>query len=174
MGARARPAWLGLGSNLGDREGNLRRALELLPAAGEVEIIRASSVYETAPVGMTGQPEFLNLVAEARTVLDPRALLRRCLEVEDALGRVRGERWGPRLIDVDLLLYGDEVVDTGELVLPHPEMLRRAFVLVPLLELDPQLRMPDGRRAAEALEALGEEGRAGVVKWKDTEGKDRA
>lgn len=167
-------AWLGLGSNLGDREGNLRRALESLSAAGDVEIIRVSSVYETAPVGMTEQPDFLNLVAGVRTALDPHALLRRCLEVEDALGRVREERWGPRLIDVDVLLYEDEVVDTQELVLPHPEMLRRAFVLAPLLELEPGLRMPDGSPASDALDALGEEDRAGVVKWGDTEGKDRA
>jgi 2-amino-4-hydroxy-6-hydroxymethyldihydropteridine diphosphokinase len=174
MRAQGYRAWLGLGSNLGDREGNLRRALESLAAAGDVEVARVSSVYETAPVGMTEQPDFLNLVAGVRTALGPHALLRRCLAVEDALGRVREERWGPRLIDVDVLLYEDEVSDTEELVLPHPEMLNRAFVLMPLLELEPGLRMPDGSLISDALDALGEEDLAGVVKWGDTEGKDRA
>jgi 2-amino-4-hydroxy-6-hydroxymethyldihydropteridine diphosphokinase len=177
-------AWLGLGSNLGDRERNLRQALESLSSAGDIEIVRASSLYETAPVGYTGQPDFLNLVAEVKTTLGPHALLRRCLQVENGMGRVREERWGPRVIDVDVLLYGDTVMDEEELALPHPEMLKRAFVLVPLLEIAPELQMPDGRRAADSLETLSEEDKAGVARRKDetgallfatgNEGKERA
>ena len=160
---RAR-AFLGLGSNLGAREQNLRVAVRLLSDAGDIEVPRVSSLYETRPVGYTDQPDFLNLVAEVATTLEPHALLRRCLEVENELGRVREERWGPRLIDMDVLLYEDVVVNDEELVLPHPEMLKRAFVLVPLLELAPDLEMPDSRRVADALQALSEEDRAGVIK----------
>jgi 2-amino-4-hydroxy-6-hydroxymethyldihydropteridine diphosphokinase len=166
---RGRRAWLSLGSNLGPREQNLRAAVRLLSESGELEVVKVSSVYETVPIGFTGQADFLNLVAEVRTELEPHELLRLCLQVEDKMGRVREERWGPRVIDVDVLLYGDEVIDSAELVLPHPEMLKRAFVLVPLLELEPDIRMPDGSRAANSLEALGEEGRAGVSRLKGWE-----
>ncbi len=156
--------FLSLGSNLGEREENLRQALEMLSSSGEIEVLRVSSLYQTRPVGYTNQPDFLNLVAETATTLESHALLRRCLEVEDELGRVREERWGPRLIDLDVLLYGDVVSDDEELVLPHPLMLERAFVLVPLLELAPDLKMPDGRRIADSLGQLAGEERAGVSK----------
>ncbi len=165
---RAR-AFLGLGSNLGAREQNLRVAVRLLSDAGDIEIVKVSSIYESEPVGYNDQPDFLNLAAEVATTLDPHALLRLCLQVEDEMGRVREERWGPRVFDVDVLLYEDMVVSDEELVLPHPEMLKRAFVLVPLLELAPDLEMPDGRRVADALQALSEEDQAGVVRLKDWE-----
>jgi 2-amino-4-hydroxy-6-hydroxymethyldihydropteridine diphosphokinase len=161
---RAR-AFLGLGSNLEDREGNLERAAGLLAATPGIEVTAASSVYGTRPVGVTDQPDFLNQVLEVRTSLSPHALLRRCLAVEEEMGRVRLRRWGPRLIDIDLLLYGEEVVEDEELTLPHPEMAGRAFVLVPLLELDPGSTLPDGRRLADCLEALGEPDKVGVMRY---------
>jgi 2-amino-4-hydroxy-6-hydroxymethyldihydropteridine diphosphokinase len=127
--------YVGLGSNLGDRLENLRRAVELLDASDGVAVVRTSSVYETDPVGPP-QPDFLNAVAEISTDLGPHELLARCKAIEAELGRTPGERWGPREIDLDLLLYGDERIDTGELVVPHPRMNERAFVLVPLRELE--------------------------------------
>lgn len=129
-------AFLGLGSNLGDREANLRRAVELLGAAGRIRVVRTSSLYETDPVGPP-QPDYLNAVAEVATTRSPRELLDVALDVERELGRVRDERWGPRTVDVDVLVYGDERIDEPGLTVPHPRMHERAFVLVPLRELDP-------------------------------------
>jgi 2-amino-4-hydroxy-6-hydroxymethyldihydropteridine diphosphokinase len=127
-------AYLGLGSNLGDRLETLRRAVELLQAREGVRVVRSSSVYETEPVGPP-QPEYLNAVLEVETDLEPRALLRACLDVERELGRQRREPWGPRTIDVDVLTYGELEVDEPDLRIPHPRMGERAFVLVPLGEL---------------------------------------
>lgn len=140
-------SYLGLGSNVGDRLGNLTRAVELLQARRRVAVVRSSRVYETAPVGGPPQPDFLNAVVEVETELSPRELLQACLEVEGALGRVRGERWGPRTIDVDILTYGREEVAEADLTVPHPRMHERGFVLVPLLELDADPPLPGGRRA---------------------------
>jgi len=129
-------AFLGLGSNLGDRVANLQRAVGLLDARPGIRVVRTSSVYETDPVGPP-QPDYLNAVAEVRTTLAPRELLMAALEVERALGRVREERWGPRTLDVDVLTYGDERIDEPGLTVPHPRMHDRAFVMVPLSELEP-------------------------------------
>ncbi len=155
-------AFLGLGSNVGDR------AYWLADAASKLEgpalsIVRRSRIYETPPWGKTDQPAFLNQVLEVETMLAPSALLARCQAVERALGRVREERWGPRVIDVDILLYGDAALRMRGLTVPHAELSRRAFVLVPLLELRPSLVLPDGRRAAELLGALPE--RDAIVPW---------
>jgi 2-amino-4-hydroxy-6-hydroxymethyldihydropteridine diphosphokinase len=141
-------AFLGLGANLGDRLSNLQAAVDLLGAREGIRVLRSSRVYETAPVGPP-QPDFLNAVLEVRTSLPPRGLLGACLEVEAALGRVRGERWGPRPIDVDVLAYGRERIVEEDLVVPHPRLAERAFVLVPLLEIAPDLELPGlGRLAA--------------------------
>ncbi len=137
-------AFLSLGSNLGDREATLDAALRALEASGEVRIIRRSSLYETAPVGKIDQPEFCNLVVEVETVLSPEALLDLCQQVERDLGRVRDEHWGPRTADLDILLYDRRSVSTERLRIPHPEMLRRRFVLEPLLEIAPAAALPDG------------------------------
>lgn len=142
-------AYLGLGSNMGDRRRMLASAVELLDG-GDLRVVRRSGVYESPPWGKTDQDPFLNQVIEVETALGPKALLRRCLQVEERLGRLRGERWGPRTIDVDILLYGDAVLRRPELVIPHAEMRRRAFVLVPLAEIAPGLRLPTG----EAVETL--------------------
>lgn len=144
-------AYLGLGSNQGDRVALLKAALERLEASGHVRVIKRSSLYETAPVGMTEQPRFVNLVAEVETNLDPQELLELALAAERSLGRVRAERWGPRTADVDILLYDDVRVETPTLTIPHPEMTRRRFVLEPLLEIAPDAMLPDGRRLAAFL-----------------------
>ena len=141
-------AYVGLGSNLGDREASLRGALELL---GE-EVVAVSSFRETDPVGYLDQPRFLNAAAALETGLGPRALLDRLLEVERELGRTRdGPRFGPRTIDLDLLLYGDRVIDEPGLVVPHPRLAERRFVLEPLAELDPGLVIPGRGRVSDLL-----------------------
>lgn len=146
-------AYVALGANLGDRERTIGRALALLAADPDVEVVAVSSLRETDPVGFSDQPRFLNGAAALETELSPRELLRRLLEVERALGRVRGERprFGPRPIDLDLLLYGDREVEEPGLTVPHPRLTERRFVLEPLAELDPDLSLPDGRRVRELL-----------------------
>lgn len=146
-------AFLGLGSNLGDRAGMLSAALRML-AGPDVRVARASRVYESPPWGKTDQPAFLNQVVEIETTLSPERLLARGRQVEDALGRVRRERWGTRTIDIDILLYGDRVIDSPELVVPHAELRRRAFVLVPLAEVAPGLRLPSGETVLDLLGTL--------------------
>jgi 2-amino-4-hydroxy-6-hydroxymethyldihydropteridine diphosphokinase len=146
-------AYVGLGANLGDRESTIRRAIELLAAEPAVEVVAVSSLRETDPVGYAEQPRFLNGVAAVETELGPRILLDRLLAVERELGRVRdeGPRFGPRTIDLDLLLYGDEVLDEPGLTVPHPRLAERLFVLEPLYELDPELTLPDGRAVRDLL-----------------------
>lgn len=134
-------AYIALGSNLGDKEKNLRRALLLLTQQG-VEIVRVSSFLSTEPYGVTDQPQFLNAVACVRTSLAPLALLDVLLATELAMGRVRLRHWGERNIDLDLLLYEDVVLDTKRLRLPHPDMQNRDFVLLPLAEIAPELKHP--------------------------------
>lgn len=134
-------AYIALGSNLGDKEKNLRRALLLLTQQG-VEVVRVSSFISTEPYGVTDQPQFLNAVACVRTSLAPLALLDVLLVTELAMGRVRLRHWGERNIDLDLLLYEDVVLDTKRLRLPHPDMQNRDFVLLPLAEIAPELKHP--------------------------------
>jgi 2-amino-4-hydroxy-6-hydroxymethyldihydropteridine diphosphokinase len=141
-------AYLGLGANLGDRLANLQRAVDLLTGAPGVTVVRSSRVYETEPVGGPRQPDFLNAVLEVRTDLSPQDLLRACLDVEATMGRVRTERWGPRPIDVDVLTFDDRTIDEPGLVVPHPRMHERGFVLVPLAELTADPTLPGGRRLA--------------------------
>ena len=142
-------AYVGLGANLGDREASIRRAAELIGAT------RLSPVIETEPWGYEDQPRFLNAVAEIETDLAPRALLDRLLEVERELGRERtGPRYGPRTIDLDLLLYGDERVDEPGLQVPHPRLHERAFALAPLAALVPERKIPGNGTVQEALAGL--------------------
>ena len=147
-------AYLGLGSNQGDRVAMLREALTRLEASKRVRVRKQSSLYETAPVGITEQPWFLNLVAKVDTDLLPLQLLDLVLTVERALGRVRTQRWGPRTIDIDILLYADLAMSTPTLVIPHPEMTRRRFVLEPLVEIGPDVRLPGGQRVASFLDGV--------------------
>jgi len=142
-------AYVGLGSNLGDREGLIGRAAELIGAA------RLSSLFETEPWGYENQPSFLNAVAEVETALTARQLLDHLLDVERRLGRERiGPRWGPRTIDLDLLLFGDEQIDEPGLVVPHPHLLERRFVLEPLAQLVPTRILPGNGTVQEALAGL--------------------
>jgi len=133
--------FLGLGSNLGDKAGNLARALRLLAEKG-LEVVRASSVYETEPVECPDQPWFLNQVVEVRTALDPASLLRTAKAIEARLGRVPAGDKGPRTLDIDILLAGELVIATPELTVPHPRLPLRNFVLVPLAEIAPDARHP--------------------------------
>jgi 2-amino-4-hydroxy-6-hydroxymethyldihydropteridine diphosphokinase len=142
-------AFVGLGANLGDREAAIRRAAELLGAT------RLSSIRETEPWGFEEQPRFLNAVAELETQLSPQGLLERLLEIERELGRTRtGPRWGPRTIDLDLLVFGAECIDERGLTVPHPRLHERAFVLEPLAELDPELEIPGRGRVLALLREL--------------------
>lgn len=140
-------AYLGLGSNLGDRLANLRRVVERLRDRG-IRPVRSSRVYETEPVGGPPQPAYLNAVIEVETDLQPRELLAAALEAEAALGRVRAERWGPRTADVDIVTYDDLQIDEPDLRIPHPRAHQRAFVLLPLLELDADPRLGGGHRVS--------------------------
>lgn len=143
--------YVGLGSNLGDREQTIRGALARIKADPEIDVVAVSSLRETDPVGYTDQPKFVNGAAALRTELSPKALLERLLQIERELGRERsGPRYGPRTIDVDLLLYGSEEVDEPGLRIPHPRLAERAFVLEPLAELDSDLEVP-GRGSVRAL-----------------------
>ena len=145
-------AYLGLGSNLGDRRANIERALELLGEEPTIKVIRVSSFYETEPVGYTDQPDFINAVACVETELPPRELLRAIMSVETKMGRVRTIRWGPRVIDIDILMYDDQQVDEEGLQIPHPRMMERKFVLEPLAEIAPDLVLPGGKTAGESCE----------------------
>ena len=153
-------AYVGLGANLGDRETTLRRAVEMLDRTPGIRVRCVSSFRETAPVGYAAQPRFLNAAAMLETELSPRALLERLLAVERELGRVREGtvRFGPRTCDLDLLLYGSESVSEPDLVVPHPRLAERRFALEPLVELEPALRLPDGRPVADLLAKLGHDG----------------
>jgi 2-amino-4-hydroxy-6-hydroxymethyldihydropteridine diphosphokinase len=138
----ATTAFIGIGSNLGDREQNLARAIELLSAEDGIDIAAVSEIRETEPVGPVSQGPFLNGAVRIETDLGPRELLERLLAVEQRLGRVRRERFGPRTIDLDLLLYGDEAVDEPGLTVPHPRLHERRFALEPLSDLAPGLEIP--------------------------------
>lgn len=155
-------AYLGLGGNLEPRCQNMASALELLDAPSRgIRVTRRSRLYETAPWGLTDQPDFLNCAVEITTTLEPYALLGRAKEIEDTLGRQPGPRFGPRTIDVDILLYAGLTLDEPELQIPHPRLHLRAFALIPLAELAPSLEHPTLRRTIQDL-AEGVEGRAGV------------
>jgi 2-amino-4-hydroxy-6-hydroxymethyldihydropteridine diphosphokinase len=148
-------AYVGLGANLGPREATILRAVDLLAAQPGIEVLELSSFSETEPIGVTDQPAFVNGAVSLETLLSPRELLDALLRVERELGRVRsGERWGPRTIDLDLLLYGDEVVDEPGLTVPHPRLHERRFALEPLAELEPGLEIPGGGKVSELLSEL--------------------
>ena len=156
--------FLGLGSNLGDREANLRRAVELLPSYG-VSVVEQSPVYDTAPVDAPpGSGRFLNAVCRVETDLPPQTLLRAVKGLESALGRLSGRRNAPRTIDIDILLYGCEVVETPEVTIPHPRFAARAFVLAPLADIAPDAVHPVlGVSVRDLLAAATD--REGVVRW---------
>lgn len=142
-------AYIGLGSNMGDRTGACRRALELLSRAGRVTAV--SSLYCTEPVGYREQEEFINAVAELDTALPPHDLLAICQAIENELGRVRLVRWGPRAVDLDILLYGNTVIKMPDLMIPHPQLSLRGFVLIPLCEIAPHAVHPVLKKTIDHL-----------------------
>jgi 2-amino-4-hydroxy-6-hydroxymethyldihydropteridine diphosphokinase len=157
--ADPRPAVvLALGSNLGDRLASLQGGVDVLCATPGLFDVEVSPVYETAPVGGPAQPDYLNAVLVATTTLSARAVLDRSQEAESALGRVRGQRWGPRTLDVDVIVYGGEVSDDPELTLPHPRAHERAFVLAPWHDVDPGAVIPGRGRVADLLAVVGSAG----------------
>ncbi|SCW72069.1 2-amino-4-hydroxy-6-hydroxymethyldihydropteridinediphosphokinase [Paenibacillus tianmuensis] len=157
-------AYIGLGSNIGDRERFLTEAVHLLQEHPQIRVTGQSALYETDPVGYTDQAPFLNMAIEVTTTLSPEQLLEQLMETERLLGRVRDIRWGPRTIDLDMLMYGNVRQQQPELTLPHPRMHERAFVLIPLIEVLELHHQPQ----AEPLRAFLEraEGKEGVTLWK--------
>ncbi len=149
---------IAMGSNLGDRLDYLQGGLDGLFDTPRLRFLAVSPVYETAPVGGPEQPDYLNAVVLGETALPARAVLERCQSLEDAFGRVCGELWGPRTLDLDLIVYGDEVSDSPGLTLPHPRAHERAFVLAPWHDADPDAEIPGRGRVADLLKALGTAG----------------
>ena len=149
-------AFVGLGANLGDRLATLEAAIESIDDVDDVDVVDTSGIYETAPVGGPDQDPFLNAVVRISTTLAPHDLLHEIQLIETAFGRDRSteERWGPRTLDLDILLYGDRVIDTPDLAVPHPRLHERAFALIPLLEVHPGGRLPDGRSISRLVADL--------------------
>jgi len=156
--------YISLGSNMGSKRENLAQAVELISNIPGVKLKNRSSLYETEPWGKTDQDKFLNQVIEIETSLPPRELLKELQDIEINMGRQRKEKWGPRIIDLDILLYGNEVLDDPQLTIPHPRMRERLFVLVPLAEIGADLRFPDnGATVREVLSSvLAREGNRGI------------
>jgi 2-amino-4-hydroxy-6-hydroxymethyldihydropteridine diphosphokinase len=151
-------AYIGMGSNMGDRAGHLRAGLTaLMGAIPDVIVVERSRVYESQPVGMTDQPDFCNAVVAVETTLSPRELLSLLSEIEIQNGRQRITRWGPRTLDLDILLFGEVEMDTPDLTIPHPRLMERRFVLEPILEIDPAAKLPDGTPLRSLLDGLGDD-----------------
>ena len=164
-------AYISLGSNMGNRIELLGEALRELEDNGSIRVVNVSSIYETDPVGYEDQALFLNMVAQINTDLSPIKLLDTCQEIEKGLGRKRDIRWGPRTIDLDILLYNNENVIMDRLVIPHPRLHERSFVVVPLLEIHPDITLPSsGMPLCEIAEQLTD--REGVRIWKQKNGED--
>lgn len=151
-------AYLGIGTNLGDKKANLRAAVKLMESDKAVDVAGVSSLYSTKPVGVEDQPDFINAVVVIHTALSPAELLKLCNNIELQMGRVRTIRWGPRVIDIDILLYDNAVICDNDLIVPHPRMLERAFVLIPLAEIAPDAILPGGITAREAADRIDHAG----------------
>ncbi len=156
--------YIALGSNVGCKRDNMAQAVQLIADLPATQVVKSSSLYETAPWGKTDQDEFLNQVIEIETALQPEELLHELQNIEIKMGRQRKEKWGPRLIDLDILLYGNEVIDDPQLTIPHPYLRERLFVLVPLAEIGAELQFPDdGATIEEVLSrVLVREGTRGI------------
>lgn len=164
-------AYLSIGSNMGNRLETFHKALQLLNENEKITIKDMSSIYETDPVGYTNQACFLNAVIKISTSLKPEELLQVCLLVESGLGRKREIRWGPRTLDLDILLYNQENIETESLIVPHPRMQERAFVIIPLMELDPNTKLPNVKATLDdILNQIPD--KEGVRLWKQKNGDD--
>jgi len=164
-------AFIGLGSNIGERYNNLIEAVSRLHRHKEIGLVKSSSIYETVPVGYTEQDDFLNMVILLETTLSPDDLLNVCLQIEIDLGRKREIKWGPRIIDLDILLYNQENIESENLIVPHPRMHERAFVLAPLLELDPTIKLAGQGQPLIDYFKMNDE-KEGVRIWKQKNGED--
>lgn len=162
-------AYLSIGSNIGDRLSHLKIAIRALNLSEGITVLSVSSIYETVPVGYTDQADFLNLATEIETELSAHELLVVCQEIEQEFGRVRDVRWGPRTVDLDILLYNNDNIETEDLVVPHPRMHMRAFVLIPLLEIAPTIVHPVTRELYSEQVAVRDDG---VVLWQEIQGID--
>ncbi|MHC1758633.1 MAG: 2-amino-4-hydroxy-6-hydroxymethyldihydropteridine diphosphokinase [Negativicutes bacterium] len=160
---------IGLGSNMGERDQNLQHALGMLETDGCICIDKVSSIYETAPFGVMDQNDFLNMVVVVKTELSPEKLLHKCLTVENAMGRVRSRHWGPRIIDLDLLIYDAVQMQTDNLTLPHPGIGQRAFVLIPMRDVAMDVQLPGGLTIDSLLAGLSESRKQEVQLWKNVE-----
>jgi 2-amino-4-hydroxy-6-hydroxymethyldihydropteridine diphosphokinase len=160
--------YIALGSNDGDREVHLKKAVSRLNECPSIHVIKCSSIFETEPVGVTDQPSFLNMVIKIQTSLSPLELLKITQKIEETGGRVRQERWGQRTIDLDILLYNEENIKLESLQIPHPRMFERGFVLIPLQEIEPCLRLKEERTIDEYVNQLTD--KEGVRKWKSSFG----
>lgn len=164
-------AYLSIGSNIGDRLETFQSAIQLLDRNDKIRLEDVSSIYETDPVGYTDQACFLNAVIKITTSLNPEELLQTCLFIESELGRKREIRWGPRTLDLDILLYNQENIETESLIVPHPRMQERAFVIIPLMELDPNIKLPNVNAALDdILNQIPD--KEGVRLWKQKNGED--
>ncbi len=171
MENKSNHSYLALGSNLGDRLNFLKNAVRLLNSHKEINVVNTSSIYETDPVGYEDQGPFLNMVIQIDTGLSPEELLKLCLKIEIDLGRKREIFWGPRTIDIDILLYNQENIKTDELIVPHPRMHQRAFVLIPLLEINIDILVPKIEKPSKLwVENLPD--KEGVRIWKRKNGED--
>jgi 2-amino-4-hydroxy-6-hydroxymethyldihydropteridine diphosphokinase len=164
-------AYIALGSNMGDRFGYLTQAIILLEGHEDITVVNTSSIYETDPVGYTDQDQFLNMAIQVETSLSPVELLDTCLEIELKLGRKREIKWGPRTLDLDILLFNHENIETEKLTIPHPRMKQRAFVILPLLEMEPNLMLPNMKEPLKDC-LLSIPDREGVRIWKQKNGED--
>ncbi|MDZ5474301.1 2-amino-4-hydroxy-6-hydroxymethyldihydropteridine diphosphokinase [Bacillus sp. 31A1R] len=164
-------AYISLGTNMGEKSLNLHDAIEYIEENGKIGLVNFSSIYATDPVGYTEQDEFLNMVLHIETELNPLELLDFCLDVENTLGRKREKRWGPRIIDLDILLYNQENINSEKLIVPHPRMKDRAFVIVPLIEISPNITFPEMNQPIKSfLEDIPD--KEGVRIWKLKNGED--
>ena len=157
---------LGVGSNMGGRLNYIQQALVNLELYGAVSILKASNIYETVPFGVKDQPDFLNMVISVESKLNPIALLKKCLETEKEIGRIRSTHWGPRTIDIDILRYHDVVMDTAELILPHPGVPERGFVLIPLMDIAENMIWQNGKTIKLMAEAFLKATPTEVRLWK--------
>jgi 2-amino-4-hydroxy-6-hydroxymethyldihydropteridine diphosphokinase len=163
-------AYLSIGSNLGDRLETFRKAFQLLSESPHIKLVSCSSLYETDPIGYEDQDCFLNAVLKVKTDLEPEQLLHACMKIEQDLGRKREIRWGPRTLDLDILLYNHENIETEILSVPHPRMHERAFVIVPLMEVDPDISLPQMHAPlSDLLEQISD--KEGVRLWKVKNGE---
>lgn len=155
---------LGLGSNIGDKEANILTAIKFLSDNKDIIIDKVSALYRTEPVGVKDQPEFLNAVISIKTALSPHELLKACLSTEQKMGRVRIKRWGPRNVDIDILMYNDVVLDSQDLNLPHPRLCERNFVLIPLADITGKLPVCNGMTANELMAVNKDESKVFFIK----------